>query len=234
MARKIPKKVQEATARRLAEMTKSEIKKLTAKEAKEMLGAARQAVAERMSSLEKAAYRVDKVSGKVKESPTFYSSEFEKQLDWQYEKADVLKKAPSRQKRVDALSELQRYHDFLNAKSSTVSGARDIMKKQDARIFGTDENGKPLQRLTAEQRKNFWSLYNEFLSGVNTADLGYRNYGNLQGEIGKIIKQRRRGKGGKFVAFDLGEAMEQLRKELLADEYDTSGDSILIGEGDNL
>lgn len=226
MARKISKSTQDAVVRRLKEMTKSEIKKLTADEAHKMLGAARQAVDERMDALAKATY--GRKTGN--RSKTFYSSEYEYQKDWLSEHMESRSKSPSKVKRVDATAELQRYHDFLNARSSTVSGARKIMEEQDARIFGTDENGKPLQRMSAEQRENFWSVYNEFLSGANTADIGYRNYGNLQGEIGKIVKQRRRGKGGKFVGFDLGDAIEQLRKVFMADDYDTTADSILTGD----
>lgn len=51
--------------------------------------------------------------------------------------------------------------EFFLAKSSTVKGWREIGLQQDIRLFGTDENGNPLNRLTDAERIKFWSIYHE-------------------------------------------------------------------------
>lgn len=56
-----------------------------------------------------------------------------------------------------------RIQDFFQAKTSSVSGAREVAREQDARIFGTRADGKPLYRMTREQRVAFWDSYEEFM-----------------------------------------------------------------------
>ena len=226
MAKKPSKAEKSSVVKKLIEMTSEEIKRLSAKEAKSMLSAARSAMYERLESLAKATY-----GKKGGESKTFYSAEYERQRDWVSDHFDSLKKAPSKTNKAEANAELQRYAKFFRAKSSTVAGAREIMKKQDARIFGVDENGNPLDRMTRSQRENFWTLYDEFMTGESTAALGYLRYASLQKEIGKYIKQRKRDERGKFVGFDLGTAIEDLRGILSSDDYDTRSESILSGSG---
>ena len=213
-------------AQQLINMTTSDIKSLKASEAKKMVKAARDAIAEATQKLYKASYTK---SGKL--SPTFYSSAYENLTEWTGEHFKMRAIAPSRLKRVDAVSELQAYKKFFDAKSSTVKGAREIMRQQDARIFGADASGKPLQRMTRKQRENFWSLYDEFMTGDTTAEFAYRNYGSLQQEIGKIVKERKKDpETGKFKSFDLGEAMEELRRRLGDEQYDTSSNDIFTGD----
>ena len=210
----------------LVNMTTSEIKALKASEAKKMVREARSAISDAMQKLSKASYTK---SGKL--SPTFYSSAYENLTEWTVEHFKTRAIAPSRLKRVDAVSELQAYKKFFGAKSSTVKGAREIMRQQDVRIFGSDASGKPLQRMTRTQRENFWSLYDEFMTGDTTAELAYRNYGSLQQEIGKIVKERKKDpETGKFKSFDLGEAMEELRRRLGDEQYDTSSNDIFTGD----
>lgn len=221
MARKISSKAQEAAVKRITEITKSEIKKMTAKEAKALLGAVRQEVNERMEKLGRAS------------SKNFYSSAYEKQKDWIGDHFDTVKKSPSKTRREEAVAELQRAHDFLNAKSSRVSGAREIMRQQDERIFGINEKtGKPNAHLTRDQRELLWSLYDEFLTGEYTASKAALRYSSLQSDIGKYIKERKRGKSGKYEKLDFETAYEELRKRLFEDgDYDTSDSSILDGRG---
>lgn len=213
-------------AQSLINMTTSEIKALKANEAKKMVREARTAIADAMQKLSKASYTK---AGKV--SPTFYSSAYENLKDWTGDHFKARSTAPSKLKRVDAVSELQAYKKFFGAKSSTVKGAREIMRQQDVRIFGTDASGKPLQRMTRIQRENFWSLYDEFMAGDTTAELAYRNYGSLQQEIGKIVKERKRDQEtGKYKSFDLGEAMKELRRRLGDEQYNTSSNDIFTGD----
>lgn len=220
MARKISSKAQEAAVKRITEMTKSEIRKMTAKEAKELLGAVRQEVNERMEKLGRAS------------SKNFYSAEYEHQKDWISDHFESQKKSPSRLRREEAVAELQRARDFLNAKSSTVAGAREIIRQQDERIFGINEKtGKPNARLTRDQREMFWDLYDEFLAGDSTESIGWAKYSSLQNTIGKYIKERKRGKGGKYVKIDFETAYRDLREILSSEDYDTSDSSILDGRG---
>ena len=48
--------------------------------------------------------------------------------------------------------------EFLNAKSSTVKGIKDIYRSEERRIFG---NGKGFQN--EDERKRFWQAYMEFM-----------------------------------------------------------------------
>lgn len=217
-------------AQTLVNMANYDIKSLKATEAKKMVREAREAIAKATAALEKASYTK---SGK--QSPTFYSASYENLNEWIGEHFGTRSIAPSKLKRVEAIAELQAYKKFFGSKSSTVAGARDIMLQQDARIYGVDEYGKPLKRMTRKERDNFWALYDEFLTSDTYAALGYANYPKLQQEIGKIVKQRRRDpKTGKFVGFDLGKAMQELAVALGGDEYDTSDNDILTGRGSDL
>jgi len=217
-------------AQKLVEMTASDIKALKAKEAKAMVREARAAITKAKAALEKASYTK---SGR--QSPTFYSAAYENLNEWVEEHFGTRSIAPSKLKRVDAVAELQAYRKFFASKSSTVSGAREIMKQQDARIFGTDDSGKPLKRMSRVQRENFWALYDEFLTSDTYAALGYANYPKLQQEIGKIVKQRRKDpETGKYKGFDLGDAMKELSRRLGGDDYDTSEDDLFSGRGSDL
>lgn len=221
---------QSLIAQTLTNMSNYDIKSLKAKEAKAMVREAREAMSKVTTALEKASYTK---SGK--QSPTFYSAAYENFNEWVQGHFGIRSTAPSKMKRVEAIAELQAYKKFFGSKSSTVSGAREIMLQQDARIFGVDEAGKPLKRMTRKERENFWSLYDEFLTSDTYAALGYANYPKLQQEIGKIVKQRRRDpKTGKFVGFDLGTAMKELALALGGDDYDTSDDDIFSGRGSDL
>lgn len=217
-------------SQKLINMTTSDIKSLKAKEAKAMVREAREAISKATAALDKASFTK---SGK--QSPTFYSVAYENLTEWVGDHFRTRSIAPSKLKRVDAVAELQAYKKFFGSKSSTVSGAREIMKQQDARIFGVDASGKPLKRMTRNQRENFWALYDEFTTGDTTAALAYQKYSNLQQEIGKIVKQRRKDpETGKFIGFDLGDAMEELTRRLGGDDYDTSDDDIFTGRGSDL
>ena len=60
------------------------------------------------------------------------------------------------------LQEIARYQAIFESQTSTVEGIREVNREQDTRIFGTDESGQPKDTLTSEERKEFWSLYEEY------------------------------------------------------------------------
>lgn len=70
-------------------------------------------------------------------------------------------------------SELFHIQEFFNAKTGDVKGAREVMREQDARIFGTNERGTPLKRMTIEERTKFWSVYEEYLKTFKNAEAKY-------------------------------------------------------------
>lgn len=60
------------------------------------------------------------------------------------------------------LQEIARYQAVFESRTSTVEGIQEVNREQDLRIFGADEFGQPKETLTAEERKEFWSLYEEY------------------------------------------------------------------------
>lgn len=51
--------------------------------------------------------------------------------------------------------------NFFSWKSSTVKGWEAITKAQDIRLFGVDDEGAPLKRMSDEQRTKFWNAIDE-------------------------------------------------------------------------
>ena len=60
------------------------------------------------------------------------------------------------------LQEIARYQAIFESQTSTVEGIREVNREQDARIFGVDESGQPKATLNPEERKEFWSLFEEY------------------------------------------------------------------------
>lgn len=57
-----------------------------------------------------------------------------------------------------------RIQEFFRAKTSSVSGAREVARDQDARLFGVNQYGRPNYRMTKDERTRFWSDYEEFMN----------------------------------------------------------------------
>lgn len=104
-------------------------------------------------------------------------------------------------------SELFHIQEFFNTKTGDVKGAREVMRDQDSRIFGTNERGTPLKRMTREERDTFWSVYEEFLNTFKNAEAKYGS-DRIQQYLGDITIKRR-GKKNIFSKGDIG-LMEQL------------------------
>lgn len=70
------------------------------------------------------------------------------------------------------IMEIVKAQQFYHAKTSTIAGARLVKREAEKRIFGTDEKGNPRRQMTAEEAKQFWQTYNEFIR--LHADMFYR------------------------------------------------------------
>lgn len=97
---------------------------------------------------------------------TVFSPSLEWMKDYYSENRDKLNKMSLNKLRAEAF----RLQNFFDSKTSTVPGARAIQRDQDKRIFGTKKNGVPKERLTIDERKEFWSIYNEYKQ-INPADV---------------------------------------------------------------
>lgn len=82
--------------------------------------------------------------------------------------ADALGKTRISKMKVEEMSwpqlqyEFVRYAKFFNDATSSLAGIERVNREQDLRIFGQDARGKPLRRMTEDQRKKYWKLYKEF------------------------------------------------------------------------
>lgn len=62
------------------------------------------------------------------------------------------------------LMEFARYSKFFHDKTSMIEGIKKVNLEQDKRIFGEDAKGNAKGRMNDEDRKNFWSVYDEFVN----------------------------------------------------------------------
>lgn len=69
--------------------------------------------------------------------------------------------------------EIARYQKFFNDKTSSIEGIKEVNREQDIRIFGKNRRGQPRKRMTEDERKRFWSLYEEYLNQDPTASSKY-------------------------------------------------------------
>lgn len=150
MARKI-------TYAKLKSMEASEISKLSQKDAAEMLHQFREKFRYRQKAFDRAGKNV-------------YSPALEK-MEGYYERNGVQSPETMNVNRIR--SELFHIQEFFNSKTADVKGAREVMREQDARIFGTSERGTPLKRMTIEERTKFWSVYEEYLKTFKNAEAKY-------------------------------------------------------------
>lgn len=150
MARKI-------TYAKLKSMDASEISKLNQKDAAEMLRQFREKFRYRQKAFDRAGKNV-------------YSPALEKMEDY-YDRNGVQSPEAMNVNRIR--SELFHIQEFFNSKTADVKGARKVMREQDARIFGTNERGAPLKRMTIEERTKFWSVYEEYLKTFKNAEARY-------------------------------------------------------------
>ena len=111
-----------------------------------------------------------------------FSPALEKMRDF-YE--DIGKNAPSRMNMNQMRNEVFKLQEFFDADTSTVPGARRVQAEQDRRIFGTDSRGRAKNRMTVEERTNFWTVFEEYKK-MRPADV-LEQSNIVQQAIGQIL-----------------------------------------------
>lgn len=159
------------TYAKLKSMSASEISKLNQQEAAEMLRQFR----EKFQYRQKAFDRVGK---------NVYSPALEK-MEGYYERNGVQSPETMNVNRIR--SELFHIQEFFNSKTADVKGARKVMRDQDASIFGVDSKGRPLKRMSIEERTEFWATYEEFLKTYKNAEAMYGS-DRIQQFLGDVMK----------------------------------------------
>ena len=145
------------TYAKIKSMDASEISKLDQKHAAELLRQFREKFRYRQKAFDRAGKNV-------------YSPAMEK-MEGYYERNGVQSPESMNVNRIR--SELFHIQEFFNSKTADVSGARKVMREQDARIFGVNERGVPRYRMTIEERTKFWSVYEEYLNTFKADEARY-------------------------------------------------------------
>lgn len=145
------------TYAKIKSMTATELSKLDTKQSAELLRQFREKFRYRQKAFDRAGKNV-------------YSPALEK-MESYYDRNGVQSPETMNVNRIR--SELFHIQEFFNAKTGDVKGAREVMREQDARIFGTNERGTPIKRMTIEERTKFWSVYEEYLKTFKNAEAKY-------------------------------------------------------------
>lgn len=150
-----------------------------------------------------------------------YSNALDKMQTYYNERG---KKAPSRANRQQLLNELFRLQEFFGSQSATVPGARKINLEQDKRIFGTDAKGKPLRRMTLEERTDFWASYNEFKSLKKESYIRNMGSNTIQQVLGSMVLEssKRGGLEYGFSAGDFRRLETMLEEQKALEDWETS------------
>ncbi len=208
MAKKLTKK-------NFVNIDPSSIGKLKAPQLREILRGARQLYNAQSSTFKKY-------------SDTVWSPALDKMNDYYDEKG---KRNVSRMKMSDMRNEVFRLQEFFESDTSTVPGARKVMADQDRRIFGTDSKGRPVERMTLQQRTDFWAAYNEFISLESESYVRDMTSNAIQQYLGQIVLDAVKNTDDHF-EFDMGTfhelrirlAERQQQEEWERARYDFSSD----------
>lgn len=157
------------TKRSFLKLDPSQIGKMKSPELRELLRGARNL----FNQQEKTFKRYEK---------SVFSPALEKMRDF-YE--DREKNAPSRMNMNQMRNEVFKLQEFFDADTSTVPGARRVQAEQDRRIFGTDSRGRAKNRMTVEERTNFWTVFEEYKK-MRPADV-LEQSNIVQQAIGQIL-----------------------------------------------
>ena len=192
MARKI-------TYSQLKSMSETEISKLSTKDgsAQEMLNQFR----EKFRYREKAFSRAGK---------NVYSPALEKMEDYYDRNGE---RSPEKMTVHQIRSELFHIQEFFKSKTGDVKGAREVMREQDIRIFGENSRGRPVRRMTIEERTKFWSVYEEFLSTYKNAEAIYGSE-KIQQYLGSLTIGDRKVSGFRKGSIGLMDQLSALDKML--------------------
>ena len=157
------------TKRSFLKLDPSQIGKMKSPELRELLRGARNL----FNQQEKTFKRYEK---------SVFSPALNKMRDF-YE--DRGKNAPSRMNMNQMRNEVFKLQEFFEADTSTVPGARRVQAEQDRRIFGTDSRGRAKNRMTVEERTNFWTVFEEYKK-MRPADV-LEQSNIVQQAIGQIL-----------------------------------------------
>lgn len=185
------------TKKNFLRLDPSAIGKLKAPELRELLRGARQL----FSNQEKTFKRYEK---------SVFSPALDKMQNY-YE--DNGQQSVSRMRVSKMRNEIFRLQEFFESQSSTVPGARKIAMEQDKRIFGVNEKGKPAQRMTLEQRTDFWAAYNEFISMQKESYVRNMGSDTIQQYLGQMVIEASKRKGEDDFNFTMGD-FNELRRRL--------------------
>lgn len=197
--------------KQFASMSYNDIKALNRSEAQTLLAMARKEYQKQAESFER-------------NRKTVYSHAYE--LTKNYYKYKRLK-PPSKTKVSDAKSELEHLRKFFEADSSTIKGAKQIIREQSARIFGTYDDGKNRYTMSAAQAAEFWATYLEYRS-MNPGDTT-KDSNRIQEIIGAFVmktsefKKNRRADDFYFTASDFNrihDKFEELQKILSLEKWE--------------
>ena len=207
-------KISTSEVQRFKNLSQNDIENLSRGQAQDLLRSMRQAFQQREKTLGR-----DRVDSNGKRMGTW--SPAAEAMEKFYNNREI--KSPTKTRKDSAIAELKRLNNFFNSKTSTVTGAREVMRQQDLRIFGEKKDalgnptGKPAQRLTRAQRDFMWAGYEEFLAGSDTSAIAARNYNKRQQAAGLVVKSM---KGKKL---SINEFMTRLKKVLTQMEDIESG-----------
>lgn len=81
---------------------------------------------------------------------------------WVEENKPKVSKPLNKMSRNRLILEFAVYQKFFTDVTSTVEGIKRVNFEQDLRIFGADDKGLPTRTMTADERMEYWSLYDEF------------------------------------------------------------------------
>ena len=181
----------------LVNLNDDELARLDKKEYQELNKRFRKAASRRLNSVKK----------------TFYVSYAAEEYFGGQELPDLPPKNASRQKLQHSAISLK---EFLKAETSTLKGIKNVLKREEARIFGVEQKdgtykkvNKDLGFKTENERKRFWSAYMEFFNQHPEEMIGARDSTRLQQFLGRESWWRWR----EFTADDISALVNKMRGE---------------------
>lgn len=147
------------TIKYLQELPTEDLSKMTDEEMEPLLRAARKQVERRVQTIAKSGLYSHAVEG-------YLSNMYEVNEDG-YKKLRNLQD-PLVMSRQAKYGEIKRIQEFLNSKTSTVKGIKQVNKEQDLRLFGYAKSKlgralkRPLKSLSENERRTYWKMYDEF------------------------------------------------------------------------
>lgn len=122
--------------------------------------------------------------------------------------------------RNQVMQEIYAIRKFLNYRTSTPEGSREVIEEQNRRIFGNTE-----QTMTIDERENFWSLYMEFKKTFKTAEAQYGSE-----RIQQVLAEMQVNHPDKLLADKITDAEKILKGEVESRGYKPN---VRTGRGDD-